>query len=146
MHLTITDWRSDQTKLQQLRQEVFILEQGVSAAEEWDGFDETAIHFLLLDNHQQALGCARLLLEHDDTQQALFHIGRVAIRKAYRQQGWGQVLMRGVVAHCQQLNPQANIYLHAQLERLHFYQQLGFVTKGEKFIDAGIAHICMYLK
>jgi predicted GNAT family N-acyltransferase len=144
MRLKITNWHSDQSTLEQMRRVVFMQEQGVSEADEWDGLDENAIHFLLLDNHQQALGCARLLLEQK-ANQPLFHIGRVAILKAFRGKGLGQVLMRGIMAHCQQLDPSAALYLHAQTERRHFYEQLGFVATGEEFMDAGIPHIAMHL-
>jgi predicted GNAT family N-acyltransferase len=144
MRLKITNWQSDQITLEQLRREVFIQEQGVSESDELDGLDETAIHFLLFDNHQQAIGCARLLLEQSG-EQTLFHIGRVAISKAFRGHGLGQVLMRGTMAHCQQLNPNAALYLHAQTERRRFYENLGFVAEGEEFMDAGIPHIAMHL-
>jgi len=134
-------WQDAQQALSLLRTSVFIHEQGVSAADEWDGKDATASHFLVSDNHGKAIGCARLL--HEPLH---FHIGRVAILQAYRNQGIGRQLMRAIIALCQQQHPSYPIYLHAQTQRISFYQHLNFVSQGEIFMDAGIPHIEMWYK
>ena len=132
-----------------IRTEVFMQEQAVSNADEWDGLDENAIHFLL-ENNQQAIGCARLLNEtipvsDSQPEHTQFHIGRVALRKIYRAQGLGHFLMQEVIAYCRALNRHANIYLHAQTNCQAFYEALGFSSQGNEFMDAGIPHISMWL-
>ncbi len=139
--ITTTDWQAHSHELAGIRTQVFIEEQQVPVADEWDNLDETAIHFLVLQ-HNQPIGCARLLIdEHKGLQH--FHIGRVAVLKPYRAQGIGQALMEFVVGFC---NAQANhpIYLHAQTDRKGFYERLGFIAQGDVFLDAGIPHITMY--
>lgn len=139
-----TNWQDHQRDLVKIRTEVFMQEQHVSAADEWDGFDEQAIHFLVCSPAEDALGCARLLHEEVDGH-PFYHIGRVAIRKPFRGQGLGRELMRFIIAFCKKTAPGSNIYLHAQIDRRCFYEALGFVVQGDEFMDAGIPHISMYL-
>jgi len=140
----LTNWQSRQADLTKIRTAVFMQEQQVSAADEWDGLDEQAIHFLALSATGEAIGCARLLPETSG-EQNLYHIGRVAILKSYRNQGIGHQLMQFVIAHCKKTAPGNTIYLHAQTERRHFYEILGFIAEGAEFMDAGIPHISMHL-
>lgn len=137
-----TDWHTHAAELAQIRTQVFMEEQQVSAADEWDGLDESATHFLVLQD-KNAIGCTRLLLEHHQGH-PLFHIGRVALLKPWRGQGIGQQLMQQLIQHCQQSSTTTPIYLHAQCERQNFYQRLGFKVEGEVFMDAGIPHIAMH--
>lgn len=144
-NILITDWNTHREALSLIRTLVFMDEQQVPAADEWDGLDDTAIHFLLTENNHQPLGCARLLVEKK-TSSTWFHIGRVAILKSSRGKGLGTALMRFVIQHCRDLAPANRIYLHAQCERRDFYQALGFIAEGEEFMDAGIPHISMYYR
>ena len=142
--ILLTDWQTHKADLMNIRTLVFMQEQGISAADEWDGLDEQALHFLALSTAGTAIGCARVLLESDEGK-TRFHIGRVAILKPFRNKGIGHQLMRAIIAHCKQTTPLNQMYLHAQIERQHFYETLGFVAEGDVFMDAGIPHISMYL-
>ena len=142
--ITPASWQLHQADLMQIRTEVFVQEQQISAADEWDGLDDGAIHFLVRSATGAPIGCARLLVEISGEQQ-LYHIGRVAIIKPFRDQGIGHQLMDVVITHCKETAPANSIYLHAQTERRHFYEMLGFVAQGNQFMDAGIPHISMYL-
>ncbi len=139
-----TTWQQHQADLIKIRTEVFMHEQQVCAADEWDGLDEQAIHFIARTTAGAVVGCARLLSE-PSSDQNLYHIGRVAILKPFRNQGAGHELMKFVLAYCKQKAPHNIIYLHAQVERRHFYETLGFIAEGDEFMDAGIPHICMRL-
>lgn len=119
-------------------------EQHVSATDEWDELDEQAIHFLVSSSTGAPIGCARLLYETPG-ENHLYHIGRVAILKPFRNQGIGHQLMETVIAYCKKTAPANSIYLHAQTERRDFYKVLGFVAEGDEFMDAGIPHISMHL-
>jgi predicted GNAT family N-acyltransferase len=151
-----TDWKTHQTPLADIRIRVFMQEQAVREADEWDGLDEQATHFLVLwqpdpdkpctINNPQAIGCARLLNENGLHSKRRFHIGRVALLKDYRGQGIGKQLMNAIVTHCQRIAPEQEIYLHAQTERKGFYRQLGFSAIGEVFMDAGIPHVTMFYR
>lgn len=142
--ITPASWQLHHADLTKIRTEVFMQEQQVSATDEWDGLDEQALHFLVLSATGEAIGCARLLHETLN-ENRLWHIGRVAILKSFRNQGIGHQLMQFVIAYCKKTAPENNIYLHAQTERRHFYETLGFIAEGDEFMDAGIPHISMYL-
>ncbi|HEY7885721.1 MAG TPA: GNAT family N-acetyltransferase [Cellvibrionaceae bacterium] len=135
------NWQDHQQTLRQIRQQVFIEEQGVSVEDEWDNHDLGAWHFLL-HNDLQAIGCARVVHELSDTNPAL-HIGRVAVLKPFRAQRAGHSLMKTVIRTCLKHHPNARLYLHAQTTVTGFYTRLGFRTEGEVFMDAGIPHIAM---
>ncbi len=71
-----------------IRREVFIEEQNVSEAEEWDGRDGTARHLLaFVGDH--AVGTARMRVIGD-----LGKIERVCVRATARGTGAGRALMR----------------------------------------------------
>lgn len=116
-------------------------EQGISAADEWDKHDETATHFLVLNNSGRSVGCARLLMEYQP--HPIFHIGRVAVLAPYRAHGIGSALMRYILQHCKSTAPHTPIYLHAQTSRQAFYERLSFIASGSEFMDAGIPHLTM---
>lgn len=135
-----TDWQTDRESLEQIRRLVFIEEQNVSLEDEWDDQDESAIHFLAINNQSKAVACARVLQEQDK----LYHIGRVAVLAEFRNQGIGRKLMQFVIDWCREKNPENDIYLHAQTTRIQFYKYLGFKIHGHVFMDAGIEHIEMW--
>ncbi|MET0355410.1 MAG: GNAT family N-acetyltransferase [Cellvibrio sp.] len=137
--ITITNWQAHREPLRRIRDQVFIQEQQVPVADEWDDKDDTAIHFLANNAEGDPIGCARLLVE-----ESALHIGRVAVLADYRQQGVGRQLMQYVLAWCKQKNPAFNVYLHAQTSRKTFYEHLGFAAQGDIFMEAGIAHIEMW--
>ena len=133
-----TTWTENSAALMHIRGRVFMDEQQVTQEEEWDGKDQSALHFLVLAA-QQPVGCARVLLEQDR-----LHIGRVAILREYRNQRLGSELMLHTLRWCTTIYPGQGIYLHAQTTRVGFYERLGFVQQGSIFIDAGIPHIEMW--
>ena len=135
-----TNWQIHEKSLRAIREHVFIHEQQVPIADEWDDKDETAIHFLVQNAHGKAIACARLLLENN----SVLHIGRVAVLAGYRHQGIGRRLMQSLIRYCQEQYPGLPVYLHAQLERQAFYEHLDFTAKGTVFMDAGIPHIEMW--
>ena len=139
MKYLVTDWLSHSEALTRIRTEVFLQEQQVPVADEWDGKDGAAVHFIVIADNGSAVACARLLIE-----QSLLHIGRVAVLKPWRQQGIGHQLMEFILRWCATQYPQNRIYLHAQTSRVAFYERLGFSSHGDVFMDAGIPHIEMW--
>lgn len=140
MNLIPTNWQIHEPTLRAIRERVFIDEQHVPVKDEWDGKDDTAIHFLIQNARGDMVACARLLLEPP----SLLHIGRVAVLPEYRNQGVGRYLMQELINYCHQHHPNNAIYLHAQTQRQAFYEHLGFSAKGAEFMDAGIPHIEMW--
>ncbi len=122
-----------------IRKAVFIDEQGITEADEWDEADHSARHFLARHNGV-AVGCARLIVNDNGDCQ----IGRMAVLQTYRKQGIGGALISALIEHylCN-TNAGTHLFLHAQIQVVDFYRNLGFVEYGEEFIDAGIVHKAM---
>lgn len=108
-----------------VRCHVFIEEQGVPEAEEWDALDATA----------QVVGTARLL----EIGNGWFKIGRVAVLPEARGRGGGVLLMATARDQARQRGAKA-VALDAELPVIPFYERLGFLVEGELFMDAGIPH------
>jgi predicted GNAT family N-acyltransferase len=117
-----------------VRRRVFIEEQGVPEAEEWDGLDELATHFLLHEN-ETIVGTARLVPQEN----GWCRIGRVAVVPEARGRGGATLLMREIIDHARRCGARV-LVLDAQLYVIPFYTRLGFTAEGEPFMDAGIPH------
>ncbi len=121
-----------------LRRIVFTQEQGVSEADEMDGLDDQAIHFLAeLDG--KPVGTARILIKGDSAK-----IGRVCVLKEARGTHQGKALILACIdwARGEGL---ARAVLGAQIQALGFYEALGFTAFGPIYDDAGIDHRDMEL-
>ncbi len=133
-------WQTHKNQLRKLRHDVFVKEQHVSEKEEWDNNDETAIHFLCLDNPsfgniEEPIATARLLPSGQ--------IGRMAVAKNYRNSGLGKKILNTVLS-CDEAKKHKTLFLHAQLSAIPFYEKLGFTIKNDiEFEDAGIMHKTM---
>jgi len=132
--ITRVDWLVAQSTLSNLRRQVFIIEQGVSQEEEWDGQDATAQHWLATDAAGIAIGTARLLPSGQ--------IGRMAVLSDYRGTGIGAALLQAAVDHARHLGF-AVAFLNAQSHALGFYKRAGFTADGAEFMEAGIPHYHM---
>ncbi|MEC5386517.1 GNAT family N-acetyltransferase [Uliginosibacterium sp. H3] len=128
------DWRDLGARAAAIRHEVFVVEQGVPLDLEMDDMDEQAMHVVAWDAAGEAIATGRILRDG--------HIGRIAVRAAWRRQGVG---MRVMEVLCKAARDQGLLaaWLNAQLSALAFYQGLGFVAADETFIEAGILHVQM---
>lgn len=124
-----------------IRREVFIVEQNVPEAEEWDGRDGAAIHLLARDDSGRAVGTARILVEG-----ATGKIGRVAVLKSARGTGTGAALIRAALEELRALPGITRAKLGAQTHAIGFYEKLGFAAYGPEYDDAGIPHRDMALE
>jgi len=137
-HVELADWFNDdqRTALLDLREEVFIREQGVSEQRERDGLDGDCRHVLARDEAGQPIGCGRLTPQHK--------IGRMAVLPSWRGRGVGAAMLRELVACARSLG-WPEVALDAQVTALGFYERAGFTAYGEEFIDADMAHVGMKL-
>lgn len=119
---------------QALRHAVFILEQGVSFADEVDGRDAEALH-LLATVDGVAVGTARILLGS-----GYGKIGRVCVLSSRRGLGLGAGLVRAAMARLRTEPGITEARLGAQTWALGFYEALGFTAYGPEYLDAGIPH------
>ncbi|MDO9150600.1 MAG: GNAT family N-acetyltransferase [Methylotenera sp.] len=124
-------WQTHAQQLMTVREAVFIAEQNVPLALEWDGLDETAQHLLALSATGEAIGCARLLGDGS--------VGRMAVMQPWRGLGVGTALLKSAIAYYQQLGIRV-ITLSAQVHAIAFYERFGFKVCSEAYVDAGILH------
>jgi predicted GNAT family N-acyltransferase len=130
-------WQEAEPSLRAIRTQVFIQEQKVPQALEWDGEDAHAQHALASALGNLHIGTARLLLQGN-----LAHIGRMAVLAQWRGQGVGSALLELMLGAAQARGATA-VFLNAQTSAVGFYARAGFVVEGEEFLDAGIPHLRM---
>jgi len=131
-----TTWEKDQVAIKSVRVPVFVEEQQVPYDIDFDDFDAPAVHWLAYDADLIPVGTARMLEDG--------HFGRMAVLKWSRKQGVGRLIMLSAIAYAAAAGMK-NMFLHAQLPAMEFYQGLGFYSYGEVFNDAGMDHVAMRL-
>jgi ElaA protein len=120
-----------------VRRVVFIDEQGIDEAEEWDDDDATCLH-LLAEDSVGPLGTARLIARGVTAK-----IGRVAVMPRARGTGLGRALMLAALDHARRAGF-AEAMLESQVGVVGFYEKLGFVAEGPDYDDgSGILHRVM---
>lgn len=129
-----TDWSRDAARLGAIRRAVFIDEQGVPEALEWDEYDAVSTHWLALAGDGSPIGCARLLPDG--------HLGRMAVLPAWRGRGIGRALLDAVL-HAARMRGERWLRLSAQTHAAGFYACAGFVVDGPVYEEAGILHVAM---
>lgn len=123
-------WPADDTLIQSVRRQVFVIEQGIPEVLEWDGLDPGCVH-LLATSDGHPIGTIRL--------QSDGHIGRMAVLSTYRHQGIGTALMKSMLdIAAEQGLP--DLYLDSQTAAIDFYKRFGFMPQGPEFSEAGIPH------
>lgn len=130
-------WKQHEQALRLIRTQVFMYEQQVPEALEWDGLDEKAVHLLALTSSGEAIGCARLIGDGS--------IGRMAVVKPWRGTGVGMPLLKQAIAYYRQQGQQ-RITLSAQLHAVAFYEKAGFEVCSAPYLDADIMHVDMQLQ
>ncbi len=126
-------WDQLQQDAKLIRTQVFICEQGITEADEWDDQDVISQHFVIYDQ-DQPIATARLLQNHS--------VGRVAVVKAYRGQGLGQMIMLEIISYAQKQDLSI-LTLSSQVHAISFYEKLGFTVQGNPYDECGISHIEM---
>lgn len=130
------EWAAERARLADIRRAVFVIEQQVPEAEEWDGMDAASAHVIAVSSGGAALGTGRLLPDG--------RIGRMAVLKPWRGRGVGSALLRELIAMAREQG-HAETRLHAQTHALGFYRKHGYAPLGAEFMEAGIPHYEMRL-
>lgn len=129
-------WNEDQAAIAALRRAVFIEEQSVPEALEWETVDAQCRWWLAETPVEGVVGIVRLLDSG--------RIGRLAVRQTWRRKGVGTALLNAVLAAARR-SGMKDIYLCAQTQALDFYARHGFSAEGPEYLDAGIPHRTMWL-
>lgn len=130
-----TTWAQHSEALKKIRQEVFVEEQEVEPAFEWDDIDPFAVH-VLVTQQGEPIGCARVINYQK--------IGRMAVTKPWRGHGVGRAILDKAINICQEQGS-TTIKLTAQTHAITFYKQAGFKETSGVYQDANIPHVDMQL-
>ena len=120
-----------------IRHKVFVIGQNCPEEIEWE-FEEESTHFLVLDN-KEAVATAR----HRETNNG-YKLERFAVLESKRGNGYGHIVLKAILEDLSNFN--GNIYIHAQLDVIPFYEKMGFEKEGDLFEEANITHYKMSLK
>jgi predicted GNAT family N-acyltransferase len=123
-----------------VRRRVFIEEQGVPAEIERDGRDGACLHFLAVAEGAGDVGAARLRVTPGGVAKA----ERVAVLAGARGLGVGRALMRALEGAARDAG-HPEVVLGAQAGAIVFYERLGYLPVGPRFMEAGIEHQQMRL-
>ncbi|MCW5627127.1 MAG: GNAT family N-acetyltransferase [Burkholderiales bacterium] len=135
--IALVRWNEASAALAGIRRRVFIEEQSVPEALEWDRFDAVSTHALARSADGDPIGTARLLPDG--------HVGRLAVLAPWRHRGVGKALLLAMLAEARRAG-HADVVLAAQVTVMTFYRRFGFVAEGDVFDDAGIPHRQMRLR
>jgi len=123
-----------------IRRAVFVQEQGVTEALEFDARDAQAHHLLALRDGEPVGTLRMRWLDHGRTTK----IERVAVLPAARGSNIGRVLLEAALALAGSAGADA-ASIHSQTTVQGFYGKLGFVAFGPEFMEDGILHVAMRL-
>jgi predicted GNAT family N-acyltransferase len=124
-------WRHDREAIERIRRAVFIEEQGIPEADEWDAADPASLHVLAGASKCDAVGTGRL--------EPTGKLGRIAVLPQCRGSGVGAQIVAYLVNQATVLGFE-QVYLHAQASAVVFYERLGFQPDGPEFDEVGIPH------
>jgi predicted GNAT family N-acyltransferase len=131
------DWRAEGELPRRVRRAVFIEEQHVPEALEWDEWDAPSVHLLAHTPDGEPIGTGRLLPDAS--------IGRMAVMAAWRGQGVGSGILSALLALARERGEPV-VRLSAQSHAIPFYARFGFEPEGPEYLDAGIPHRLMSLR
>ncbi|MGB0367735.1 MAG: GNAT family N-acetyltransferase [Flavobacteriaceae bacterium] len=120
-----------------LRSEVFVVEQDC-VYQDIDGKDQKAKHLLGYEK-DLLVAHSRLLKPGDYFDQHSF--GRAVVKISHRGLGLGDELVKRSI---KELGEKTEIKISAQYHLEKFYQNNGFVSVGDTYLEDGIPHIAMF--
>ena len=138
VNVRVGGWDALGLHAQAIRTAVFIDEQQIPVAMEWDEHDATAVHAVAFNRFGLPLATGRLWPHAP----GIARIGRMAAIQAVRGSGVGRRVLDALMQAAQERGDR-EVLLHAQTSARGFYARAGFVPAGPVFDEAGIAHIEM---
>lgn len=121
----------------EVRRQVFVEEQGIPKALEFDGNDGEALHMVVKDG-ERVVGTARVLFLAGNQAK----LERMAVLKPFRRRRIGRRIISFLNEELRSRRVQ-QVVLHAQHEAVAFYRACGFLESGLPFLEAGIEHMKM---
>ncbi|MBN4062152.1 MAG: GNAT family N-acetyltransferase [Flavobacteriales bacterium] len=123
-----------------LRTNVFVVEQNCPY-QELDGKDKTAFHLMGFDENGLLLAYTRILPA------GVYYkgpsIGRIVVSHKMRRHGLGNEMMRQALEFAEKEFGKAALRISAQEHLQSYYQNWGFKTVSEPYLEDGIPHLEM---
>lgn len=138
VRIQIGSWHEVGAEARQVREAVFVQEQGIALALVHDALDATAVHALVRNRLGLPVATGRLLQDAP----GVGRIGRMAVHRVLRGANLGRDVLRALMQAATERGDR-EVMLHAQPSAEGFYARLGFVPRGEPFEEAGIVHLEM---
>ena len=123
-----------------LRLKAFVVEQSC-LYQDLDGKDKKCYHLLCRDGKGNIVGTARIL--HPGISYPEVSIGRVVIDESARGKGVGHELIKKCTAFINEEFGDVSISISAQKHLEGFYEQHGFKSVGNEYLEDGIPHLEM---
>ena len=135
---TVGDWATLGEAARAVRTAVFIEEQGIARADEWDAADAQVLHAVVRNPLGQPVATGRLLQDAP----GVGRIGRMAVLRPLRGTGLGAAVI-AALEQAARARGDREVRLNAQRSAEGFYRRLGYAPYGEPFDEVGIPHIAM---
>jgi predicted GNAT family N-acyltransferase len=120
-----------------LRYEVFVLEQKMLYAEEFENDEDKFTHCHIYSS-EKLVACARL----GQVKDGAIRIGRIAVKRNLRRHGLGTKIIQ-YAENIGYKSGYRKFFLVAQTYAQEFYEKIGYIADGKQFIVANIPHIMM---
>ena len=137
LHVKLAQTEQEKELAFNIRKKVFVEEQGIPLHLEIDEFDQTATHFVVLEN-DEPIAAARIR----ETELNVGKVERVCVLPEHRRKHLGVLVMNALEEHAKQ-NGWKKLKLNAQTYAIPFYEKLAFQVTSPEFDDAGIPHRAM---
>lgn len=123
-----------------LRLKVFVVEQDC-VYQDLDGKDKKCYHVFCRDGKGNIVCTARIL--HPGVSYPEVSIGRVVVDETVRKNGVGHELIKKCTAFINEEFGDVSISISAQKHLEGFYEQHGFKSVGNEYLEDGIPHLEM---
>uniref|UniRef100_A0A0N5AL71 JmjC domain-containing protein 5 n=1 Tax=Syphacia muris TaxID=451379 RepID=A0A0N5AL71_9BILA len=129
----------------EVRNQVFVVEQGVDVTLEIDGADTNCIHIAaripaLFDGNDEELTVGTCRLQRIAP---YVKLERLAVAKKWRHNSIGKILCQKALKKVEKMYPHDLLIIHAQLSVVKFYEDFGFCVVSDVFTEANIQHKTM---
>ncbi|TCN00776.1 putative GNAT family N-acyltransferase [Paenibacillus sp. BK033] len=119
-----------------IRKKVFVDEQGVPAENEYDEFEESSKHVLVLYNNEPvAAGRVRVV-------DGVAKLQRICVLASHRKYGLGRAVVEALESVARE-DGLKEAKLNGQTHAEAFYAKLGYHTVSDVFLEEGIPHVTM---
>ena len=137
LHVKLAQTEQEKELAFNIRKKVFVEEQGIPLHLEIDEFDQTATHFVVLED-DEPIAAARIR----ETESNVGKVERVCVLPEHRRKHLGVLVMNALEEHAKK-NGWKKLKLNAQTYAIPFYEKLAYQVTSPEFDDAGIPHRAM---